>query len=384
MIDFQKKIILMNVLLIGPLTPKSNFSGEDTYIQSLLKNPPAGINYFSYEEIVKEKKGKHIFRWDKTFFWFSEHRLGILPYSYLFSFDTQLEFDLIHIHAVGVHLGSNLARKMIPMIASASSYPLNYYSDYIGWDSSKVKNFFSRAKFVYRALNIQHSLFNSKNFDRLVVWSDYAKKDYIQAGFKPDLIDVIPPSQPMRPKKTQKITGDPIRFLFVGNDFHRKGGDLLISAFEMLQKKHPDRAQLTIISREAPEIPPADGIVMLAEMDRSEVMKYYENSDIFVLPSRAEGYGMSVVEALSYGLPCITSDLAAFPEINIHAETGFIFPANDAEALSTCMEKLIENNELARIMSEKAQIHAEKKFSPEITGYQLHKVYESVLRTTNG
>jgi glycosyltransferase involved in cell wall biosynthesis len=73
----------------------------------------------------------------------------------------------------------------------------------------------------------------------------------------------------------------------------------------------------------------------------------YETADIFVLPSRYEGYGMAIAEAMAYGLPVVATRVGAIPEV-VPDSAGLLVPPDDPAALAHTLRRLIENQSLRR------------------------------------
>ena len=90
--------------------------------------------------------------------------------------------------------------------------------------------------------------------------------------------------------------------LFIGQDFHRKGGDLLLSAFAQVRQHVPQARLLCLTKGPIPAELPLDGVeVFEAEWDRDLVKQLYHQADLFVLPSRLETWGDVLLEAMAYG-----------------------------------------------------------------------------------
>ena len=99
----------------------------------------------------------------------------------------------------------------------------------------------------------------------------------------------------------RKDKGTVKRFLCVGKDYERKGIEYLLFAFERLRKTHSD-VSLVIIGCKLPK--EFDGVRNIVFMeDREALLGMYRESDVFVMPSVAEPFGYTYVEAMSVGLP---------------------------------------------------------------------------------
>lgn len=139
---------------------------------------------------------------------------------------------------------------------------------------------------------------------------------------------------PQRPR-------DPMKILFCGQMIERKGVDLLLEAFQRLAPE--TNARLLLVGREA-ELP------QMLEKVRAEVREridfagfqapeklpeFYREADLFVLPSRYDGWGVVVNQALGAGLPMICSDaVGAARDLVEEGVNGSVFPAGDVDALT--------------------------------------------------
>lgn len=110
-----------------------------------------------------------------------------------------------------------------------------------------------------------------------------------------------------------------LRLLFVGGDFVRKGGDLLLRA---ISGRFAGRAEIDVVTRD--EVEPTDGVVVhRCEPGSTELKDLYATADLFVMPTRADCYGHAVVEALSSGLPVIAGDVGGVGDLVVDGETGW-------------------------------------------------------------
>ena len=115
----------------------------------------------------------------------------------------------------------------------------------------------------------------------------------------------------------------PLRLLFVGNDFARKGGDFLLR----LYSQHlADHCLLTIVSND-PSVKnrslPAK-VQWLSGKKREDMLQIYRENDILLLPTQQDFMPQVLAEALAVGLPCIATDVGGIRDLIHHGMTGFL------------------------------------------------------------
>lgn len=139
--------------------------------------------------------------------------------------------------------------------------------------------------------------------------------------------------------------------LFVGFDFKRKGGFVLLDAFKDVRKKMPD-ARLVIIgpSKKIYHIEQA-GVEFLGPVsDREKVKQYFREASVFAMPSFCEPFGLVFLEAMAHKLPCIGSRVDAMPEIIQDGETGCLVDPDNADQLADCLIRVLSDKDMAERM----------------------------------
>jgi alpha-maltose-1-phosphate synthase len=176
----------------------------------------------------------------------------------------------------------------------------------------------------------------------------------------------LTPGSPTGATRTRAHDGPPT-VLFVGLQFHRKGGDVLVESFRLVRARFPDaRLLLAGVPAGCVEGP---GIVCLGALDKNQpngaaaLAAAYAAADVFALPTRFEPFGIAFVEAMHFGLPCIGPRAWAVPEIIADGETGFTVPMDDAGALADRLVRLLGDRALARTMGEAGRRRAERLFT---------------------
>ena len=146
------------------------------------------------------------------------------------------------------------------------------------------------------------------------------------------------------------------RILFVGRNFVRKGGPLVVQAFEILRKKYLPEAELYLAGAKEEDIRAAlrergitleeadwRAIHLLGDLEAEKLSEYYNLCDVFCMPSYFEAYGLVFAEALAYGLPCIGRDRFAMPEFIENGRTGRLFSGEDAGRLAEELRELLQD-----------------------------------------
>ena len=175
--------------------------------------------------------------------------------------------------------------------------------------------------------------------------------------------------------------------LFVGREFSRKGGDLLVRAFERVRQVVPN-ATLTIVGPKDLSIstPGVRSLGLLNKDDPNDfqtLMQAYEEACIFAFPTRFEPFGIVLVEAMFFGLPCVAPRVWAVPEIIQDQETGLLFDPESLEDLTRSILQLLQNPALAVRMGCAGRKRAEANFTwQRVTSKMAKRIQAEVdLRT---
>lgn len=140
-----------------------------------------------------------------------------------------------------------------------------------------------------------------------------------------------------------------VGILFIGLDFLRKGGDVLLRAFSQVRREFP-QARLRVLTRHGvPADLPREGVEVVPYVwSRELLQRLYTEADLFVLPARLETWGDVILEAAAYGLPCIGTRQQAMQEIINDGETGLLVNRDNVEELATALRRLLGNDEMRR------------------------------------
>lgn len=169
----------------------------------------------------------------------------------------------------------------------------------------------------------------------------------------------------------------PPTVLFVGRQFDRKGGDVLLRAFRRVRARVPE-AELVIVGPDK-ALASEPGVSWQGRLDRrtpegaAALLRAYRNADVFCLPTRFEPFGIVFLEAMFFGLACVGTDAWAVPEMIADGETGFTVPINDDVALADRLTRLLTDPALTRQLGQAGRERAQVYFTwPAVVSRLLH------------
>jgi glycosyltransferase involved in cell wall biosynthesis len=187
-------------------------------------------------------------------------------------------------------------------------------------------------------------------------------------------------AQERRPVPASKMI-----FFFCGQMNRRKGVDLLLTAFDRLVTKGLD-VHLLLVGREAElsqflraTTPASRARIHYAGFQPPQLLpEYFSQADVFILPSRYDGWGVVVNQALGAGLPVICSDaVGAGLDLVENDVNGLRFANGNADELERCMEHLVSNPGVARTWGEVSRRKAES-LSPKVGAEKWVRVFQTL------
>jgi glycosyltransferase involved in cell wall biosynthesis len=175
---------------------------------------------------------------------------------------------------------------------------------------------------------------------RLLPWSSWVRDSLIHDyGVNPDRVEVLPPGVDTEIWcPVARAARGRVRILFVGGDFYRKGGELLLEAFRTLPR---GSTELILITRS--QLSPEPNVRVVNHMDPNspELIALCQSCDLFVLPTQAEAFGIAALEASALGLPVVATSVGGLPDIVADGETGYLIPPGDGRALGNCLHQIV-------------------------------------------
>lgn len=199
----------------------------------------------------------------------------------------------------------------------------------------------------------------------VVPWSAWAARSFVDDyGVPDDRISIIPPGVHLDdwapPPGTHRAeqTETP-HLLFVGADFERKGGDLLLDVY---RQHFAGRCELHLVTKAPVAAEPGIHVYRDFTPNDPALRRLYHTCDALVLPTRADCFSLASIEAMAAGLPVITTAVGGIPEIVADGESGYVIQPSDGAALRAAIEAMLADGSVRRIMGVRGRAIAEERF----------------------
>jgi glycosyltransferase involved in cell wall biosynthesis len=199
---------------------------------------------------------------------------------------------------------------------------------------------------VRRALAWERSLYD--RMDVILTMSGWLRETFLDTfGQDPAKVIVAGAGTDLELPADISHDWDRPRLLFVGREWERKGGPELLAAWPAVRAQLPG-AELIIAGPSALDDLPA-GVSFVGRIDRStgggeeRFRALYREATAFVLPSRFEPFGIVLLEAMAYGLPCVAADRNAMPEIVADGTSGRVVDPTDPDAFAAALVDALQH-----------------------------------------
>ena len=205
-----------------------------------------------------------------------------------------------------------------------------------------------KAKLISKIMN-----YGSSQFNNFVVLTNRNKKDWPKANN----LKVIPNPLPFQCQSVPPILSRN-KIISVGSISNVKGHDILINAWKLIAQKYSNYT-LHIYGEKKDNYENIVNLIYKNELENSvyiheptlNIKEKYLESIICVLPSRVEGFGMVLIEAMECGTPCIASNCEGPMDIIKNDCNGYLFEINNINELANRIEQLLSNNEILTNLS---------------------------------
>ena len=228
-------------------------------------------------------------------------------------------------------------------------------------------------------------LLNANNM--VIALSEEWKEVLESIGVASGLIMVLPNCVPMPELPAGAEAGERVTVLYLGRLEKRKGIHKLIEFIERDRDRlgscrfvlaGPRRQDWQAIADRVArsgldELVEMPGAVIDEAKDRA-----YRQADIYVLQSYAEGMPIGLLEAMSYGLACITAPVGGIPQIVADGENGLLIPPGDVDALAAAVHRLVNDPKLRQSLGKRARATIAERFSWDARAIEIAELYDSL------
>lgn len=224
--------------------------------------------------------------------------------------------------------------------------------------------------------------------DRIVTASPQMRSTWLYIGLPDEKITLIGNAVNLPVLEHACGASKIFKILFLTRIVFAKGIIELIDAVCLLHKSY-DHIQLRIVGAEELETPKIKNY--LNALDATEYIQYvgpvselqkhneYINADVFAFPTHVEDQSYAVMEAMSYGLACIASNVGGVPSLIQDGQNGLLIPPKDVDALTSALEKLARDLELCRELGTAARKTIEDGFGWTRRAVEMSEFYRTVL-----
>lgn len=279
------------------------------------------------------------------------------------------------------------------------SYDLVYINALQTARHYSIRSFFSTAKVVVSSRG-QDFDWNPTGYDKVLrdidhlhALGEYLKSKAVSRGISPERVTIIPPA--ILPKETQNQVGRPDEKEMLVMSSARlvwtKGFIYAIRAFALLKGSVPEAADWKyiilgdgpdkeFIKAEISRLGLEHDVLLGGWVDQNTVNQWLRRASIYVLLSIEEGFNNSVMQAQSFGLPCVVADAGGLPENVINGETGFVVRRYDSDDCMKALRTLIVDESLRKQFGSRARSRMESDFELSIQVEKYVEMFESVAR----
>jgi glycosyltransferase involved in cell wall biosynthesis len=198
------------------------------------------------------------------------------------------------------------------------------------------------SKLISKLIERERELFAAAA--RLLPWSQRAAQSAMEDyGIEEAKMVVLPPSVSISEARSNQRNEKP-RALFIGGDFKRKGGDVLLKCF---RERFRGRIELDIVTNS--NIEAEEGVRVWRDIGAGSAqwISLWNRADLFIFPSRLETFGIVLVEALAFGVPVIASKAGAAEEILVGGEAGILLETISVDSLAQAIETVLSDPDAA-------------------------------------
>ena len=301
-----------------------------------------------------------------------------------------IEYDLFHGHYVDAGIVTLTCVGQFNKPAFFTAHSLGAWKrDQMGGDPEMMENKFNFKLRIAEEIKVFNAVAGQTVTSNVQL--DKLSELY---NFKKQNIEIIPPGVDIKrftPDASEKSTDSTI-FCLSRIDTN-KGHDLLLNAFSETLKLVPnarliigggspqpserERGVIAMMQNLISKYKMADSVRLQGYISDDDVVKYYQGTSLFVLPSRFEPFGMTALEAMACGTPIVASKFGGIRNVITHGKNGFLIDPTDAREFGTALARLLNDNEFCQSMGRSARKMMISTYSWEAIAKQHLEFYNN-------
>lgn len=269
------------------------------------------------------------------------------------------QFDIVHIH-VSV-AGSTLRKMIVVNRLQQQRIPFilhNHGADYDVFFARLARPLQQRVLGMFRA---------ARGTVVLSAWWQEFHRELLSSPDYPLWIMPNPIEIPAEAQEAALDASPELKLLYLGRMDERKGSDRVLRALALLPPELRSQVHLKMagdgevatMRQLACELGVENCVEIRDWIDGDEKARWMRETNAFILPSRAEGLPMSLLEAMAWGKAAITTAVGGIPEFVDDGKEGFLVPPDDIEAISGAIRRLAESPQLRIQMGQAARARVE-------------------------
>ena len=288
---------------------------------------------------------------------------------------SKINCDIIDINCLG-----NFQTDIANIIGKIRRKPIVVTTHGVFWSNSFFK------KILYQTYSNTIGFF-TRFADRIIVASNFEKEICENYGFGSEKIMKIPLGIDIKEFKGKKKPHKIKKIVYVGRIAKVKGLDTLVKAFSKVLKNidnvkliliGPDYDYTNKLKKMINKLGISENVIFTGYKTKKEISKILHSSDVGVLPSKYESFGLVLLEMGACKLPVVASVEGSIPEIVKDGSTGFLVNCDDLDYFAEKMIKILTNEKLRNKMGSNAFNHVSNNFSWEKVVDELDKVYNKL------
>lgn len=225
-----------------------------------------------------------------------------------------------------------------------------------------------------------------KHADAIIAVSEFLKREVAALGIPGARIKVVygGVSVPDKNSKNDEFELEGTVVTFIGSLVPQKGADIAVKAFAEV-KSRVAHTKLVVVGsgKERKNLESIASSLKLEDVHflgtRKNLKNILEKSSVLVLPSREEGFGLTLLEAMSCGVPVVASNAGGIPEIVQHGRNGLLVARDSPRELAEAIIRILSDEKLRDTLI-KNGFETAKRFSWQKTAREVDEIYEKLAK----